>query len=180
MAGRVTGSVELTELTVTRSSGRSASTRADASAPRRAGSGAGLLFGRLARASGRGIAGALEPLGLRPQEFGALHYLARYGPLPQGALGAALRIDPSNLVSLIDGLEDGRLLLRGRDPSDRRRHLIALTERGAERLAAADRAVAEAEKALLDPLSAAERRQLVSLLERLAAHSCSHRGSGCF
>lgn len=163
--------VTITELTVTEPVAGEAKRRS------RGGPAASLLLTRLARASGRYLAAALEPLGIRPHEFGVLSYLARYGPMPQGALGAGMRIDPSNLVGLIDRLEDEGLVVRGRDPRDRRRHLMALTEAGAERLHEGERAVADAEQALLSPLSAAERSQLIALLDRLAQHSCSHSGS---
>nr|MBA2239762.1 hypothetical protein [Solirubrobacterales bacterium] len=71
--------IELTEVTIAsprRPPQRRPAAAADAppGTSKRPVSGSGLLFSRLARASGRALARALEPLGLRPPEFGVLHY----------------------------------------------------------------------------------------------------------
>ena len=136
----------------------------------------GLLILRLARASGRRLASSLESLGMSGQEFAALHLLGDAGPVSQQQLSEGLRIHPSNLVGLLDALEDEGLIGRTRDPADRRRHLVGLTPIGLRRLAQAQKAAIEAERELLEPLSAAERAELGSYLRRLAAHSCGMRG----
>lgn len=133
----------------------------------------GLLFVRLAHVSRARLTEALEGLGLRPTEFAVLHHLAESGPSTQLQLARALRIHPSNLVALLDGLEVSGLVDRARDPEDRRRHVVALTAGGAKALRAAEGAVRKAEEGLLEPLEPAERTQLEGLLRRLAAHSCT-------
>jgi MarR family transcriptional regulator, lower aerobic nicotinate degradation pathway regulator len=132
-----------------------------------------MLIFRLARVTGLQLSRALEALGMRTNEFAVLHHLHLAGPLSQQQLGGALGINPSNLVGLLDALEADGLVLRPRDPSDRRRHLVGLTPAGRGRLDQAKRAVAQAEQDLLAPLDASERRQLHGLLERLAGHSCT-------
>ena len=131
-----------------------------------------MLIFRLARVSGYRLAQALASLEMRTNEFAVLHHLHEAGPLSQQELGGALRINPSNLVGLLDDLEADGLVVRPRDPSDRRRHLVGLTSAGHARLAQAKRAVAQAEQDLLSPLSPAERDLLHGLLQRLAGHSC--------
>ncbi len=138
----------------------------------------GLLILRLARVSGRRLAASLEGLGMSGQEFAALHLLADSGPLSQQQLSDGLRVHPSNLVGLLDALEDEGLLARSRDPADRRRHFVGLTPAGHRRLALAQKAAIESERELLDPLAPAERSELLSYLRRLAAHSCGMRGCG--
>jgi DNA-binding MarR family transcriptional regulator len=138
----------------------------------------GLLILRLARASGRRLAEALDGLGMRGHEFAVLHYLSDSAPVSQQELGAALRIHPSNLVGLLDVLEGDRLVVRPRDPADRRRHLVELTDRGRRRLADAQRAALEAERDLLEPLAPREREALYIYLRRLAAHSCGTKACG--
>ena len=133
----------------------------------------GVLFFRLSRASGEGLGDALAELGMRPAEYAVLHQLAEAGPLSQQALARALRIHPSNLVGLIDELEGSELVLRRRDPEDRRRYLLELTANGGRRLGQAERATHEAERELLSPLNRAERERLRELLSRLAVHSCA-------
>ena len=118
-------------------------------------------------------------MGLRPADFAVLHHLAEAGTSTQLQLARALRIHPSNLVAMLDGLEADGLLERTRDPADRRRHVVALTAAGAERLKAAEAAAHQAELELLEPLEPAERAQLEGLLRRLAAHSCVGPKRGC-
>src|SRR4029453_19663959 len=135
--------------------------------------GSALLIFRLARATGFRLAEALAALDMRTHEFAVLHHLQQAGPLSQQELGSALRINPSNLVGLLDALEAEGLIVRPRDPADRRRHVVDLTAEGRRRLAEAKRAVATAEQDLLAPLTVAERVQLKGVLERLASHTCA-------
>jgi DNA-binding MarR family transcriptional regulator len=132
-----------------------------------------MLIFRLARVTGYRLTRALAAVEMRTIEFAVLHQLHQSGPLSQQELGGALRINPSNLVGLLDALEGDGLVVRPRDPADRRRHLVGLTPAGHSRFVHAKRAVAQAEHDLLAPLDAAEREQLHGLLERLAGHSCS-------
>src|SRR5690242_3714676 len=83
--------------------------------PRTAGAGCGLLFVRLARVSRSAMAEALTSVDLRPQDFAVLSELAEEGPSSQLELGRMLRIDPGNLVGLLDRLERGGLIDRERD-----------------------------------------------------------------
>jgi DNA-binding MarR family transcriptional regulator len=131
-----------------------------------------MLIFRLARVTGYRLTQALAALEMRTNEFAVLHHLNLAGRLSQQELGGALRINPSNLVGLLDALEADGLIVRPRDPADRRRHLVGLTPAGARRLAQAKRAVAQAEQDLLAPLDSQERAQLHDFLERLAGHSC--------
>jgi DNA-binding MarR family transcriptional regulator len=139
----------------------------------------GLLFVRLAHVSRARLTEALEGMGLRPADFAVLHHLAEAGTSTQLALARALRIHPSNLVALLDGLEARGLLARTRDPADRRRHVVGLTTVGAEKLEAAQAAARDAEQQLLAPLGPEERGQLEGLLRRVAAHSCTGPKRGC-
>jgi DNA-binding MarR family transcriptional regulator len=72
-------------------------------------------------------------------------------------------------------LEDRGLLVRHRDPSDRRRHIVELSPTGEEELAVAYARLARVEDELLGRLSADERATLCELLQRAAgagAPSC--------
>lgn len=134
-----------------------------------------LLLARLARTAGYRVGEALAAMQMRTHEFPVLGHLAEAGPVSQQELGAALRINPSNLVGLLDALEADGLLVRTRDRADRRRHLVELTGAGRRRLAKAWQVAEATERELLSPLSAAEREQLHLSLRRLVGHSCSGR-----
>ena len=139
----------------------------------------GLLMLRLGRAAGAQIGAALAALDMQPHEYGLLHALAEEDAASQSELAAALRVHPSNLVALVDGLEAEGLVERRRDPADRRRHVLALTSAGRARFARARGAVEEAEEDLLAPLEEGDRIQLQGYLERLAARACfARRGGG--
>ena len=141
-----------------------------------------LLIFRLARMTGFRLSEALAALDMRTSQFAMLHHLHEEGPLSQQELGSALRINPSNLVGLLDALEADGLIVRPRDPADRRRHLVALTAAGQQRLAQARRAVEAAERDLMAPLSEVEQEQFHGALERLARHACTPapgRGRAC-
>jgi DNA-binding MarR family transcriptional regulator len=137
-----------------------------------------LMVVRLSRMAGYRLAEALTAMDMRTHEFAVLNHLSESGPLSQQELGQALRINPSNLVGLLDLLEGDGLLVRVRDPHDRRRHLVELTAPGRNRLLRAWEAAKAAEHDLLSPLSEAERDQLRGMLERLVGHACG-RGDRC-
>ena len=143
------------------------------------GAGSGLLILRLARASAWRLGRSLGESGLGWAEYAVLHHLNAQGPVAQRELAAALRIQPSNIVALLDDLQSRGFLHRSPDPADRRRHRVELTPRGLAVLARATKAARAAEADLLGPLTAGERRQLHSYLVRLTSHMCDRGGFGC-
>jgi len=143
------------------------------------GAGCGLLIARVARMAGYGLSQALDEIDMRGHEFAILHRLEQGGSAHGRELARTLRLHPSNLVALLDQLDDDGLIIRHRDPRDRRRQVIALTADGTRRLRQAEEAAAHAERDLLSPLSAEERREFHSYLERVADHGCRPGGGWC-
>src|SRR5437867_13178749 len=143
------------------------STASSGIAERAGATGSALLIFRLARATGYRLTEALAALDMRTHEFAVLHHLKQAGPLSQQELGSALRINPSNLVGLLDALEGDGLIVRPRDPADRRRHVVELTAEGRRRLADAKRAVAAAEQDILARLTEVGRVQVKGGVGRL-------------
>ena len=127
---------------------------------------AGQLFFRLWRASHIRAADALGSVGLTPALFGLLNVIgAREGAIQQ-ELGAAMGIDRSTMVALIDQLESAGLAKRRPSPTDRRAREIAITPKGRRLLERARRMISETEDEVLAGLTAKERRELVGLLRR--------------
>jgi DNA-binding MarR family transcriptional regulator len=126
------------------------------------------LVNHLARVARRGSDAALSPLGLRPLQLVALTLLRDHGSANQQALAEALRLDASNLVGLLNELESQALLVRQRDPDDRRRHIVAISARGRATLERAERALAAVQDEVLTALSEEERETLYELLLRAA------------
>src|ERR1700730_1168476 len=102
-----------------------------------------VLISQLARGTRRRIEQAVEPLGLRPRELHALQHLRERGPSAQQTLVELLGIDATNLVGILNSLEDAGLVERRRDRADRRRAIIVLSKQGDQLLADLDRALRE-------------------------------------
>src|ERR1700681_612180 len=88
------------------------------------------LLEQLARVGPRAFEPTLEPGGLRPRHLIALNLLSERGPASQQALSDSLSLDPSNVVGLLNELEERALITRRRDSADRRRHIVELSPRG--------------------------------------------------
>ncbi|WP_254615663.1 MarR family winged helix-turn-helix transcriptional regulator [Cupriavidus basilensis] len=124
---------------------------------------------RLARHTDRAVESALAPTGLNTWEFDVLATLRRSGPpyaLSPGALIDSLMITSGTMTNRIDHLERAGLVRRSPNPDDRRGLLIELTQPGRVRIDHALEVHVANEHRLLERLSAAERKQLASLLRR--------------
>jgi DNA-binding MarR family transcriptional regulator len=99
----------------------------------------------------------------------ALTVLRDHGEGTQQGLAAALHIDPTNLVGLLNDLETAGLIERRRDVGDRRRHIVELTKAGGARLGEAECALAAAENEVLGALDAEQRELLYRLLQQATA-----------
>jgi DNA-binding MarR family transcriptional regulator len=128
------------------------------------------LASQLARRGAALVGESLAQEGVGRQHFAVLTSLAEQGAASQAALGRRLWIDRSDLHALMTELERDGLIARVRDPADRRRNIVTLTASGKALLKRLDKRVDAAQTALLEPLSAAERRELVRLLDRVLAH----------
>jgi len=117
---------------------------------------------------------------LRPRHLNALNLIDSRGTVSQQALGEALSLDPSNVVGLLNELEEHGLIARERDPADRRRHIVSLTPGGRAKLAAGDGPLAGIEDELLKALSPQERTTLHDLLIRVTRGAPGDCGkAGC-
>jgi DNA-binding MarR family transcriptional regulator len=127
---------------------------------------AGQLFFRLWRVSHTRTAEALESLGLTTALFALLNVLGTREGAIQQELGAAMGVDPSTMVSLIDQLEAAGLAKRRPRPTDRRAREVVITPKGRRVLEQARRLAMQVEHHVLRGLSRAERRRMLALLRR--------------
>lgn len=106
--------------------------------------------------------------GLRVRSYSVLA-LACGGLAPtQRDLAEFLRLDPSQIVSLVDQLEGDGLVERETDPTDRRSKIVVATPAGEKLRLAAARAARAGEDEALAPLTPDEREQLRALLHKVA------------
>jgi len=124
------------------------------------------LVDHLSRVGRRRSEEALAPFGLRTRHLVTLTLLRDHGPATQQSLAASLRIDPTNLVGLLNTLEEDGRVVRRRDPEDRRRHIVELSASGAQVLQRAECALAAVQDEVFAALDDAERLQLYALLLR--------------
>jgi DNA-binding MarR family transcriptional regulator len=126
----------------------------------------------LARANALSLAsgnGALAPFDLKVRSFSVLA-LASSGANPsQRDLAEFLRLDPSQVVALVDALQERGLVERRPDPRDRRANVVVATEAGRTLWAAADAAARASERTLHAGITDEERESLTDLLRRIAS-----------
>jgi DNA-binding MarR family transcriptional regulator len=124
----------------------------------------GLLLALVGNDAMRELRQAHTDDGMTPRQYHLLALLDGNGPIGQSELGAAVGTDPSVLVTQLNPLEEGGVISRDRDPSDRRRHVVSLTPAGARKLREATRSQERAEDAIFSALDPVDREQLRSLL----------------
>ncbi|HEY0582351.1 MAG TPA: MarR family winged helix-turn-helix transcriptional regulator [Chloroflexota bacterium] len=128
----------------------------------------GALLDHLARRVRLRAESVLAPLRLRPRHFLALTVIRGRVGITQQALSSTLEMDGTNIVGLLNELEAEDLIERRRSPEDRRRHVVALTDAGAKRLADAERALVTVEDEVLGALDDSQREVLNNLLLQAA------------
>ena len=124
------------------------------------------LLEHLARVGRHAGEASLQPGSLRSRHLIALRLLSEHGPAGQQGLADSLSLDPSNVVGLLNELEERALITRRRDPVDRRRHIVELSARGGEELCLAYTRLRFVEDDIFSALSADERVTLYELLVR--------------
>jgi DNA-binding MarR family transcriptional regulator len=107
-----------------------------------------------------------ERLGLKLRQLMVLSYLRWGAPALQQQLCESLWLDPNNCVLLLNELEEMGYIERRRDPTDRRRHVVDITEEGRVALERGERAQDSIGDELFASLSEEERATLRSLLSR--------------
>lgn len=125
----------------------------------------------LSRASGlvvRATNTALAEHGLRVRQYSVLVLACESDDgSTQRELAAALGLDPSQVVLLVDELETGGLVERRPDPADRRTRLVVATAAGRRVREAAGAAADAAVETPLALLGEAERERLRDMLTRI-------------
>jgi DNA-binding MarR family transcriptional regulator len=108
-----------------------------------------------------------ERLGIKLRQVMLLSYLRAGAPALQQQLCESLWLDPNNCVLLLNEMEEMGYVERRRDPADRRRHVVDITDEGRVALERAERAQETIGDELLSALNDDERATLRSLLSRV-------------
>jgi len=130
----------------------------------------GFLLNDTARMFRRDFNARTKDSGITALQSRVLTYLARYPGIRQGPLAELIEVEPITLSRMIDRLEEGALVERRADPSDRRAWQLYLTAQAEPLLdhlrQTAQAVVAEA----TEGMSEAERETLTALVERVRAN----------
>ncbi len=128
----------------------------------------GFLLARAAAVSHAAGNEALAAHGLKVRSYSVLALAVTGGRPSQRELAAFLRLDPSQVVALIDDLEQRGLVSREPDPRDRRANVVSATLEGRKvyRRALAD--VESGERRAHAALSNTDRIELARLLRAVA------------
>jgi DNA-binding MarR family transcriptional regulator len=121
-----------------------------------------VLLTRLARAVF--LRSSVDLVGMNLRNMVVLAYLRDHPGVAQQTLTEDLSMDSNTGVLVLNDLEDLEFAERRRDPADRRRHLVDITDAGLEALERAEVAQGSIEDEILGGLSAGERAELRRLL----------------
>jgi DNA-binding MarR family transcriptional regulator len=111
---------------------------------------------------------AAEAAGFELYDYSVLAILAEGDRETQGTIAGVLGVDPSRLVALLDSLEERGLIIRQRDPQDRRRHVVSITVDGKRELGKIRTLIKHLQDEYFSALSAEELKAFHKLLIRLA------------
>src|SRR3954469_14289105 len=128
----------------------------------------GFLLASVGFGTGYRFREVIAPTGMQPREFAVLRQVAIDEGISQQACGHALKVAPSQMVALVDALEDKGLIQRRPDPADRRGRALHLAPKGKKALMTGFQAAMRNEEALFGSMTAAERAELRRLLQLVA------------
>jgi DNA-binding MarR family transcriptional regulator len=111
---------------------------------------------------------AALPQGRDPRDLAVLCVLAEH-ELSQARVGNLLEVNRTVMISVIDGLEAAGLVLRERDPADRRRYALRITGEGRNVLEQMRDSACAAETKLAAALPPAGQQRLNDLLRPIIA-----------
>jgi len=111
---------------------------------------------------------ALRPLGLTVPQYAALLLLSLNPGMSAAALARSCLVTPQTMATVLSNLETKGMVVR--QPHSWHGNVIEhlLTESGQEVLALADSEASAIERVIADEFSAAEREQLVAMLDRVS------------
>ena len=91
------------------------------------------------------------------------------GPASQAELGRGTGIDRSDVTAALTELESRGLVERTVDPGHKRRNIVTITPAGVAQLLELDEVIDDIQEQVLEPLTAAQRRQFIALMAKLLA-----------
>ncbi|PTW59026.1 DNA-binding MarR family transcriptional regulator [Breoghania corrubedonensis] len=105
--------------------------------------------------------------GLTPTQFAVMARLTELGSVSQNQLGRTVGLDVATTKGVVDRLHARGLIETARDPNDRRRQMISLSEAGWHLFEENALIGIEVSNETLAPLTQSERRSLLKILKKI-------------
>jgi DNA-binding MarR family transcriptional regulator len=107
---------------------------------------------------------------LRAVDFSVLSLLNANPNITQKRLSKAVNVSPPNLAILLDRLEERGLVIRQRNPLDKRSQTLVLTSEGTRLCGKAEKTATDLELQATAMLTDSERAELLKLLQKIFLH----------
>jgi DNA-binding MarR family transcriptional regulator len=135
----------------------------------------GFLLSRVGIAMKLAAMDEFERGGFSPYSYAVLAVVAEGAKETQGTIADTLDLDRSQMVGILDELEERGLIERRRDQADRRRHMVSITPAGKKQLVKMRGMIKDLEDSMLGSLDDDERETLRDFLQRIAASNDDQR-----
>ncbi len=124
-------------------------------------------FGKLRRRLNLSFTQSLKPLGIGPKQAILLHYLSSHGTSSPTGLSRATVTDPAAVNRAVAVLLKRTLVRREEHATDQRRWQLSLTPKGQNLAGRVEGLYASVSRKLVDPLSPAEKKVFLRLLDKI-------------
>lgn len=127
----------------------------------------GFLVYDAQRAISKSLETALKPYGITPGQWNLINQLEGAGELSQKELAELTRKEQATITRYLDTLERKGLVVRNQHKSDRRAHVVSVTEEAKELISAVQPVTVEAADRLIDDIDQADINTFVAVLAKL-------------
>lgn len=125
-----------------------------------------ILFYRAYHIQRKWVRARMQELGVGAGQPKLLAYLAEHGPCHQKQLADYYEVDPANVSRMVDSLEKGGFVTRRPDGKNRRRDLLAVTDKGRQAGAYWREQCDQVDQMMLKGLTDQERERFADALAR--------------
>lgn len=128
----------------------------------------GFMLSKVGNAVSERFASTISEYGLVPRQFFVLNLISEHQGESQQAIAESVGVAKSQMVAVIDELEEKGMLERRANPDDRRQHALYVTKRGMELRDVARGAARQHERWIRDQVSAEEAEVVLAALQKIA------------
>lgn len=128
----------------------------------------GFMLSKVGNSVSERFAAIVGEFGLVPRQFFVLNLISEHQGESQQAIAESIGVAKSQMVAVVDELEQKGMLERRANPSDRRQHALYVTPRGMELREKTRAAARKHEQWIRSQLSADEARAVLAALQKIA------------